>query len=549
MRLYSKGTRASRASLADALARLPMVPPPEGKPSLLSRLVTPLVHKAMPRGIGVTRRVTSRPRTYQLPPSRPRGGRRAGPTYTNARRAPGLPSVPRGLTGLPPSAIRRWPGLPPWVRVITELVPLLWPEISGQPSPGALPEPVTGGWTKCGECSNPRSDITTYGRADLSFTWALLNPPTVPNTCNFALACFGNQALGTNVPAWGTQAGNCTNPATGRAMSLVGGYPVVGGGLRWQYLATYYRQCGSYPPTEFEVPRVIYPPGQRRPEVLPDRRPIQRPRPLPGPNRAPEPEAVPVPGPSTNPAPAPAPAPEHPPQEWPEPVPVVTPPNPWPWDYPQIEPNIPPGFVPETPRVVPWPVVPTLPRPEHYPGVDGSSAGNREPGLGRNPMLNPSPGYDGAKAPFTRHRPPPRRTRESKMLAYNMPRGLGQALNAITETLDLQKCLYDALPKHLKKRPNGQAGKPNAAERNAIIWREFGRGGYGPTVLGCALVCAATNHVEDKVIGRLGKAGQDLARRHGRATGYAPSQLGKDATKVDGAYDYKKEIASFFGCE
>lgn len=512
MRIYNRhGPRADKRALVSALARRP-IPPTSTRGGILGRALAGLGALLAPAPPVMHLELPVWPRTI----FRPRPARRAAPLWRPAWET----RPPARRIGRPPSylthpnmrrIIRRWPGIPPWLRLVNELLPMLVPGSAGDSDGGF--EPTNPATTIC--CESPQT-LPSFGY----YMYETLR--------NVGLGCDDTPSCGATNQAFGSCA--ATNPkpigpttpcvsTTANRYVLILSRHIEGATCRYEVLAEWMTPCTAGQTDA--VPRVLRGPTWVRPAPT-EVRTITSPRP----------------------------------QRGPQPTPLIRVPTPWEWDYPGLDPLPAPGYVPADPRPVPWPVLPELDRPEASPGTEASQQGNEPPEQPTDGTVHPGIGHpedDGPAPPLSRvHARPPPLTREEKLLAWRMSRALARALSAVTETLDLAQCFYDAMPKGYKRRPGNRPGRPNAAERYEAIWKYYGllpNTAESAEAMRCALVCAATNWLEDRALGAASRRVAELSRRTGRATSYQPSRLGKDATAVEGRYDWKKEVASYLGCE
>jgi hypothetical protein len=138
---------------------------------------------------------------------------------------------------------------------------------------------------------------------------------------------------------------------------------------------------------------------------------------------------------------------------------------------------------------------------------------------------------------FTPRRPPESNVRERKAMTHGRGiRAIKRVVNAVTESMDVFNCLYEALPDSVKgykpkppiKGPDGRlypqltmGGEPAMIKpfrrqhtKAAILWANIDK-----IDVNKAIECAIKNHIEDKVLGTLASGAGPLGSSQGRPVG------------------------------
>lgn len=190
-------------------------------------------------------------------------------------------------------------------------------------------------------------------------------------------------------------------------------------------------------------------------------------------------------------------------------VPAFAPvPRPVQWPAPRLEP-----WSPEWPEVGPRPQPNPRPRPRPNPRPDAKANPARPFAQGAveiSPYAPPRPAV--ARGP----QPPGRGTKERKGGLPPWAAAVWRGVGPITEASDFIGSVYEALPRRLKIAEYKKRGRqPNPAEKLEIIYRNI-----GSLDLGKALGNIVANEVEDRAIGKFGKALGQASANAGRPIGY-----------------------------
>lgn len=175
-------------------------------------------------------------------------------------------------------------------------------------------------------------------------------------------------------------------------------------------------------------------------------------------------------------------------------------PAPKPLNVPRPEP-----WSPESPAVGPRPEA--RPRPVvSVPGASPGSAFDVTPGRNPRPLAPPS----GVA------KPPPKGTKEGKVRMSPMLAGIWHGIGGFTEVLDLDKILYEALPRWLKAKIYRELGRqPRALERLLYVYRHM-----NDLDLPKVFHEVIKNEIEDRMYAAGSRQMREANRRANRPIGY-----------------------------